>query len=179
MAGPDTVTSVSVPVATAADVVAGHVSLDICCLDRLYLTGFVPKLQTAGGVIYFLHDHRGNPIASSALFEPIGEKFRQDMKSWAQANNIPMVRFKAGDRKADVMAPYLDTARAADRSQVVAIGCAQEYASVWTATKRDTDPDQCPQFSFTKQQRRVSVFYLYIWDTRVGPGFIKICTYFP
>jgi hypothetical protein len=101
------------------------------------------------------------------------------MRQWVQANNIPMIQFKAGDRKADVMAPYLDAARSAGRSRVVAVGCAQEYAQVWTATRRDTDPDKCPQFSFTKQQRRVSVFYVYIWDTRVGPGFIKICTYFP
>jgi hypothetical protein len=34
---------------TAADMVAGHVGLDISCLDRLYLTGFVAKLQTPGG----------------------------------------------------------------------------------------------------------------------------------
>ena len=68
------------------------------------------------------------------------------------------------------MAPYLDAARSAGRSRVVAVGCAQEYAQVWTATRRDTDPDKCPQFSFTKQQRRVSVFYVYIWDTRVGQG---------
>jgi hypothetical protein len=166
-------------VVTAADMVAGHVSLDISCLDRLYLTGFVPKVQTPGGVIYFLHDHRGNPITSPALFEQIGNRFRGAMRQWVHANNIPMIQFKAGDRKADVMAPYLDAARAAGRSRVVAVGCAQEYAQVWTATKRDTDSGKCPQFSFTKQQRRVSVFYVYIWDTRVGPGFIKICTYFP
>jgi len=50
---------------------------------------------------------------------------------------------------------------------------------VWTARKRDTDPGGCPQFSFTREQRRVSVFYVYIFDTQMGPGFIKICTYFP
>ena len=47
-------------VLTAAEVVAGHVGLDISCLDRLYLTGYVPGLQTPGGVIYFLHDHRAS-----------------------------------------------------------------------------------------------------------------------
>jgi hypothetical protein len=62
---------------------------------------------------------------------------------------------------------------------VAAIGCAQEFQLVWTARKRDTDPGKPPQFSFTKEQRRVSVFYLYIFDTQMGPGFIKICTYFP
>jgi hypothetical protein len=165
-------------VVTAADMVAGHVGLDISCLDRLYLTGFVAKLQTPGGVIYFFHDHRGKPIVSPALFEPIGEKFRREMRDWAQANGVPVIRFKAGERKADVMSPYLQAAAAAGRSEVVAIGCAQEFQYVWTARKRDTDPGMCPQFSFTREQRRVSVFYVYIFDERMGPGFIKICTYF-
>jgi hypothetical protein len=164
---------------TAADMVAGHVRLDISCVDRLYLNGFVAKLQTSGGVMYFFHGHRGKPIVSPALFEPIGEKFRRDMKGWARANGIPVIAFKAGERKADVMAPYLDAAAAAGRSQVVAVGCAQEFQLVWTARKRDTGPGGCPQFSFTKEQRRVSVFYVYIFDEQMGPGFIKVCTYFP
>src|SRR6266571_2626703 len=109
VAGPDMVTSG--PVVTAAEVVAGHVSLDVCCLDRLYLTGFVAKRQTPGGVVYFLHDHRGNPIPSPAVFEQIGNKFRAAIRAWAQASNIPLIQFKAGDRKADVMAPYLDAAQ--------------------------------------------------------------------
>jgi hypothetical protein len=166
-------------VVTAAEMVAGHVRLDISCLDRLYLNGYVNKLQTPGGVVYFFHDHRGKPIVSPALFEPIGEKFRRDIRSWAQASGIPVITFKAGDRKADVMAPYLQAAAAAGCSQVVALGCAQEFQLVWTARKRATDPGACPQFSFTKEQRRVSVFYIYIFDEQMGPGFIKICTYFP
>ena len=77
----------------------------IACISTGYVVKL--KLQTAGGVIYFFHDHRGKPIASPALFEPIGEKFRRDIKDWARVNGIPMIRFGAGDRKADVMAPYL------------------------------------------------------------------------
>jgi hypothetical protein len=159
--------------------VAGHVTLDVSCIDRLYLNGYVPKLQTPGGVIYFFHDHRKKPIASPALFEPIGQKFRKDMNDWAQANGVPVIRFRAGERKAEVAAPYLDAAAASGRSQVAVIGCAQEFQLVWTARKRDTDPGKPPQFSFTKEQRRVSVFYVYIWDAAMGGGFIKICTYFP
>ena len=166
-------------VVTAAEMVAGHVTLDVSCLDRLYLNGFVAKLQTPGGVIYFFHNHRGKPIVSPALFEPIGDKFRRDIKDWAHANGVPLIRFGAGERKADVMSPYLQAAADSGRSQVVAIGCAQEFQLVWTARKRDTNPGMCPQFSFTREQRRVSVFYVYIFDEQMGPGFIKICTYFP
>src|SRR5579859_1721191 len=166
-------------VVTAADMVAGHVRLDISCLDRVYLNGYVARLQAPGGVVYFFREHRGKPVVSPALFEPMGEKFRREIKDWAQANGIPLIRFKAGERKAGVMAPYLRAAAAAGRSRVVAVGCAQEFQLVWTARKRDTDPGRCPQFSFTKEQRRVSVFYVSIFDTQMGPGFIKICTYFP
>ena len=166
-------------VVTAADMVAGHVTLDISCLDRIYLNGYIAKLQTSGGVVYFFNDHRGKRIVSPALFEPIGAKFRKDMGDWAQANGVPVIRFKAGERKADVVAPYLDAAAAAGHSQVAVIGCAQEFQRVWTARKHDTGPGRSPQFSFTKEQRRVSVFYIYIWDGTMGGGFIKICSYFP
>jgi len=57
-----TLNAMATAVVTAADMVAGHVSLDISCLDRLYLTRFVPSLQTPGGVVYLLYDHRRNPI---------------------------------------------------------------------------------------------------------------------
>ncbi len=86
-------------VVTAADMVAGHVTLDISCLDRLYLNGYVAKLQTPGGVVYFFHDHRGKPIVSPALFEPIGNKFRRDIKDWAQANGIPVIRLRPGSAR--------------------------------------------------------------------------------
>src|SRR6266576_5985536 len=109
-------------VVTAADVGAGHVRLDVSCLDRVYLNGYVAKLQTPGGVVWFFHEHRGKPIVSPALFEPIGEKFRRDIKDWAQVNGVPVIRFRAGERKAEVMGAYLAAAAEAGRSRVVAIG---------------------------------------------------------
>ena len=40
-------------------------------------------------------------------------------------------------------------------------------------------PGQAAQFSFTKENRRVTVYYFYLWDEGFGPAFIKICAYFP
>jgi hypothetical protein len=171
--------STSPRVVTVNEVLDGHAGLDIHCLDRLYLSGFVQGLQTPGGVVFFLHQVRGMPIASPSLFEQIGIAFRAAMHTFADSQHIPVVRFRRGDRKVDVMRPYLDRAARTGRSQVAAIGVAQEFATVWTARQRDTDPGKTPQFSFTKEQRRVSVFYLYVWDDDFGPGFIKICSYFP
>jgi hypothetical protein len=166
-------------VVTVNDVLDGHTVLDLSCLDRLYLSGFVQSLQTPGGVVYFLHEHRGMPIASPAVFEQIGARFRDAMHDYAEANHIAVVRFRRDDRKIEVMRPYLDRAAGTGRSQVAAIGVAQEFQVVWTARKRNTDPARAVQFSFTKEQRRVTVFYLYLWDDDFGAAFIKICSYFP
>lgn len=46
-------------VVTVPELLEGHTVLDIECLDRIYLNGYVPKLQVGGQVITFLHDHRG------------------------------------------------------------------------------------------------------------------------
>jgi hypothetical protein len=166
-------------VVTVNELLDGQVVLDIECLDRIYLSGFVNSLQTPGGVIYFLHHHRGMPIASPAVFARIGDQFRRAVGSFAEANHIPVVRLRTSDRNADVMRPYLEKAAGSCRSQVAAIGVAQEPQIVWTARQRDTDPGKPPQFSFTKENRRVTAYYFYLWDEGFGPAFIKICAYFP
>ena len=152
----------SVPV-TVNDVLDGHVALDLQCLDRLYLHGYLGQLQVGGQVIQFL-GHRGYPVPSPACLQQIGDAFRRRVASFAEANHIPVVTLKAADRNIEVMKPYLDRAAATGRSQVAAIGVAQEPQRVFIARQRHTDPGKCPQFSFDKKDRRVTVYYFYLWD---------------
>ncbi len=77
------------------------------------------------------------------------------------------------------MRPLLARAARTGRPQVVAVGWAQEFQHVWDARKRDTDPARPPQFSYAMAERRVTCYYFYVWDERWGPGFIKVCAYFP
>jgi hypothetical protein len=164
---------------TISQVLDGHVRLDLECLDRVYLNGYVPNLQVGGQVVTFLTQHLGNPIPSPALFTKIGERFRAAVARFAADNAIPVVRFDKDARKAEVMRPYLDAAQAAGRSRVVAVGVAQEFQRVFTGTRRKPDGPGAPQFTFTKADRRVSVYYFYVWDDEFGPAFIKVCSYFP
>ena len=166
-------------VVTVPELLDGHTVLDIECLDRVYLSGYVPTLQVGGQVFTFLHDHRGMPVASPAVFGQISGRFRQAVDRFAQMNDIPVVKFKKGIRKLDVMQRYLRAAARADRPGVAAIGRAEEFQLVWDARKRDTDPSRPPQFWFAKAERRVTCYYFYLLDERWGPGFIKICAYFP
>jgi hypothetical protein len=118
-------------------------------------------------------------VLSAACLQQIGEAFRRRVASFAEANHVPVVELKAADRNIDVMRRYLDRAAATGRSQVAAIGMAQEPQRVFIARKRDTDPSRPLQVSFNKKDRRVTVYYFYLWDAGFGPAFIKICTYCP
>jgi hypothetical protein len=164
---------------TVSQVLEGHVTLDLECLDRVYLNGYVPNLQVSGQVVTFLTQHLGNPIPSPALFNQIGERFRAAVTRFAAGNNIPVVRFDKDARKAEVMRPYLDAANAAGRPGVVAVGVAQEFQRVFSGSPRKPGGPGAPQFTFAKADRRVSCFYFYVWDAEFGPGFIKVCSYFP
>lgn len=158
------------------DLLEGHVALDIECLDRLYLNGYVPILQCSGQVVRFMRDHLGLPVPSPAIFEQIGERFRRAVRAFAETNKIPLVHFKKGDRHIDVMRPYLERAVAPG---VVAIGVAQEFQWVFSGYKRPTDAPGAVNYGFQKAERRVTCYYFYLVDDEFGHGFIKICSYFP
>jgi hypothetical protein len=44
---------------SAADVLAGHVTLEVECIDQMYLNVYQPRLQHVGGVVSFLRGHLG------------------------------------------------------------------------------------------------------------------------
>jgi hypothetical protein len=165
-------------VVTVNDLLDGHVSLDIECLDRIYLNGYVPTLQVGGQVVSFMTAHLGLPIPSPAVLEKIGTAFRRAVSAFADAENIPVVRFSKGDRKIDVMRRHVAAQAGTGRSGVAAIGVAQEFQNVFVSIKREM-PGNVPWFSFTKADRRVTCFYFYLWDAEFGPAFIKVCAYFP
>lgn len=51
---------------TANEILKEHVTLDIECIDRLYLNGYIPNLQVGGQLVSYLH-HLGYPIPSPAI----------------------------------------------------------------------------------------------------------------
>ena len=159
------------------DLLDGHTLLDVECLDRIYLNGYVPNLQVGGQVSSFMVAHLKQPIPSPAVMQRIGTRFRVGVKTFADAHQIPVVRFGKDDRKQEVMAPYLARQARTGVPGVAAIGVAQEYQNVFAASPAGHGGQVW--FSFYKADRRVTCFYFYLWDEDFGPGFIKVCSYFP
>jgi hypothetical protein len=166
------------------DVLDGHVALEVECVDRLYLNAYVPSLQVGGQVVSFFTRHRGDPIPSPALMEKNGNRFRREVKAFAERQGVPVLhlnkpdRTRWDDRKLDRVRPYLDAAQRSGRFGVVAIVAAQEFQWVFTGRNRADTPGAV-NYGFDRSERRVGTYYFYLLDPDFGPGFIKICTYFP
>jgi hypothetical protein len=166
------------------EVLDGHVTLEVNCVDRMLLNAYVPNLQVGGQVVRFLTEHLGNPVPSPALFAQIGNRFVREVKLFAAAHDVPVLRLakpdrsRWDDRKVDHVRPYVEAAEAAGRFGVVAIVSVQEFQWVFGGRNRSEIPGLA-SFDFTKTSRRVGAFYFYVLDRDFGLGFIKVCTYFP
>jgi hypothetical protein len=149
-------------VVEVADVIEGHVVLNVRCLDRLNLNGYVPNLQVSGQVVSFMTAHLKNPIPSPAIMEQIGTRFRNGVERFAAANQVPVFRFGKDDRKQTVMAPFLARQAANGVSGVAAIG-GPGVQRVWTGTRSSDrgDTGNYVWHSFARTQRRVTARH---WD---------------
>jgi hypothetical protein len=147
-----------------------HVTLTCRSIDRIFLQGYVPKLQAPVLV------ERGYRIPSSAAFGRIGETFVTELHRFAEAQGVPVVRFAKGESKEATARPYLETAAKTDpeAARVVLMGIAQEKASVWRSWKAPgQEQARHPHMEWGRQMAFVNHFYLYLWDPDWGPAFWK------
>jgi hypothetical protein len=159
-----------------AAIMRQHVSLEVRCLDRLYLHAYLPKLQTSGGLCYFLTEHLGYPIPSPALFRPLHDRFVTAVQAFAQRHHVPLITFEPKQRKDDVVAEYRQ--RFTGREGVVVIGVAQEKMRAFKAHKR-AERGAAVTFDFSRQAVAVNHYYFYLHDRDWGPAFLKVGTYLP
>lgn len=164
---------------SAADVLKDHVLFELECIDRVYCNLYVPKLQRELGVVGFIREHLGKPVASTAVLADRTEAFYAAVRAFAAGRGIEIVEFASGQRKDDVMREQLARFLAAGRAEgVVFIGRAQEKAKVFATTRRrDAEGRSYPWI--TRDSRVVTQWYFYCYDACAGPFFLKYCGYFP
>jgi hypothetical protein len=150
----------------------GHVTLEVECLDRLYLNGYIGPLATAGGLVTFMREQLHKPIPSPVVLGQITEKFRDGVKAMAERQHIPVYQFDHKERKDEVANQIRQQRGVCDG--IVFIGVAQEKAQAFQGKKING------QFQFTRDKTvYVNHYYFYIDDADFGPVFIKVCSYAP
>jgi hypothetical protein len=162
-------------VPNVAEIIKDHVTLEVRCIDRLYLNAYLPRLQSGGGVVDFLVRGCGQKIASPAILGQLTDAFKTRLRAWADQHKIPWIEFRKGERKDTVVQRYRDRFRKS--SGVVLIGVAQERVSAWTATKQRQG--RFVSFVYSRKSVCPNHYYIYILDPEWGPAFIKICGYAP
>ncbi len=160
-----------------AELLREHVTLEVESIDRMYLNIYIPKLQGESGASWFLKEQRQYPVASSAAMAPISRAFVEAIETYAQVHQIPMLSFGKGERKDDVVAPYLR--QAGGREGIVLIGKAQEKTTTFRTTKGHgpRSADRYPRLFRTTAM--VNQYYFYGLDADFGPFFFKFSSYFP
>jgi hypothetical protein len=162
---------------TVSELLDSHVTLTVESLDRIYLNGYVPTLQTAGQLVGFLTNHRGNPIPSPALLNKMDQQFESSLKDFATANNLTRVRFERKQRKDDIAAVH--RANFNGTEGVYLLGVAQEKCNSFKATTSRNEITKHVSVGFSRQPAFVSHYYYYLLDSDFGPAFIKVSTYAP
>jgi hypothetical protein len=164
------------PLPTIKAILEEHVTLSLESLDRLYLNGYVPTLQTGAGLKRLLVHHLGFPVASPALLGQLTRRYVQQVEQYAQNQQIPIVPFKKGQRK-DKIARQMRR-KHPRQDGVVFIGVAQEKAMAFKSAGR-IEKGPLVEFAFERQPVYVKYFYFYVEDPEFGEAFLKVCTYAP
>ena len=162
---------------SAADVLSKHVTLEVESIDRMYLNVYVPQLQAVEGALKFIRIHRGHPVASTAMVEPITRHFIESIEQYVRDNHIPMVTFEKGQRKDEIAKQR----RAAfpQKEGVIFVGKAQEKCTVYRTEKRHNPRTHKSYAWIVKSTALVNHYYFYCLDRDFGPFFLKFCSYFP
>jgi hypothetical protein len=104
---------------SVADVLDEHVTLEVECIDRMFLNVYQPRLQHVNGVVAFFRGHRGATFASSALMDPISKDFVGALHRFCRDQPLPMLDFARGQRKDDLAHEHLAAFQAQARAEGV------------------------------------------------------------
>jgi hypothetical protein len=157
-----------------------HVTLRCRSIDRIFLQAYVPRLQAVGDVCTVLRWQRKYPIPSSAAFGRIGDAYVKAVYRCAEANHIPVVHFKKGEKKEETARPYLEAAAQEGKARVVLIGVAQQKALIWKSwPRKGQEKARHPPMDWGREMAYINHFYFYLWDSEWGAAFWKTNAYTP
>ena len=82
-------------------------TLEVECIDRMFLNVYQPRLQHVNGVVCFFRGHRGAEFASSALMDPMSKSFVGAIHRLCRDRDVPLIDFAKGQRKDHLAQEYL------------------------------------------------------------------------
>ena len=168
--------AMSLPQSVAA-VLHEHVTLELECIDRLFLNVYQPELQIERKVYYYLREQHGAGSVSSLHFQTMTKAFVQRIEAFAKDADIPLLTFERNTRKEELAAEY--RAKFDGTEGILFVGKAQEKVKTFRTYGR-RDPETGVSYPWlTHTTALVNQYYFYGIDDDFGPFFLKFSSYFP
>ena len=150
--------------ASIPELLDGHITLEVECLDRLYLNGYIGKLATGLGLVMFMREQLQKPVLSPVVLGQITERLRAAVKELAEREHIPIYEFRHKEDKDKIANEFRRQRGTRDGS--VFIGVAQEKAQAFNGKKVNG------QFQFDRDKTvYVNHYYFYIDDEELARCF--------
>ena len=160
---------------TVEEILPGKISLDIECVDRVYLNGYVKDLQMPGGLVNFIREQFQWPIPSPKAMYQMSDKFKKAVEAFSGELGRDVYSFSKNEDKDEVARQHAEMFDVTDG--VVLIGKAQEKSKAFGSRRNDREGKIW--FDYFRRSVHVTHFYFYIMDKDFGLFFIKVCTYLP
>jgi hypothetical protein len=162
---------------TAAQVLRDHVTLELECIDRLYLNVYQPELQLERKVYRYLRQQHGAGAVSSRHFQGMTAAFVKSIEAFARTAGVPLLTFEKHTRKEDLAAKH--QAAFTGTEGILFVGKAQEKVRTFRTVGR-----RCPHTGasypwIVPATALVNQYYCYGIDEDFGPFFLKFSSYFP
>lgn len=154
-----------------------HILLKYESVDRIFLNGYVAKLQEPDQLSWFLCQHRGQEIPRYELLGQMTRDFVAAVEKMAKEQAIPVIQFEKGQRKETIAEPFQAELLSKGREGVAMIGIAQEKANCFRPPAKNKRVKG--KFAAGRNAAFVKHIYIYVVDREFGPAFIKFCTYAP
>jgi hypothetical protein len=149
---------------TVKEILTDKITLDIECIDRVYLNGYVKHLQMAGGLITFIREQMGFPIPSPMVLPPFTQSFRNAVEKYAKEQGLSIVDFAKGENKDEKARAHL--AKFEKKQGVVLIGKAQEKALGYTRAE-EQDHGTRVWFDYSRQSLNRHLLLLLHFGRRI------------
>lgn len=112
---------------SVADILDDHVTLEVECIDRMYLNVYVPGCSTSAAS--WASSAPSRPRLRLSTDGADHQSVRRSIHDFVQREDIPLVSFRAGQRKDDIARRHL---AGFDQDEgVVFVGRAQEKTAVF------------------------------------------------
>jgi hypothetical protein len=141
------------------------------CVDRIVLNAFFPLGHNPGGFRVWWrrwHDGSDDQLDNTHLMRMAG-RFARRVKAWGQANDVPVIYCKAGQRKHLIAAQHL-AVRPPDRPGVFLVLAAKAPARVWKVKRSSRGRI----VSLEKKTEYVNHYSFHIMDPAWGHVTIKM-----